>query len=201
MPLKVWLLACLSLWLCSCGSARVETVRSLLNVKEAVAYLLETELTEDQHRAVAAVDIAVDPGINLLDRDMFGNKKETKPTVKKEDWHRSTEQAKEAVVYQAAKANAEIDSQFAKSKVWWDLLGAGVGLLLTALGVRGVQTKIRNTQAALQAALQYGKEAMKVDPTDAVAIEQLKARADARKEGTPHEAELDVAMVKMKRST
>lgn len=196
--MRLWLFFFLLVLLSSCGSSRTETALSLLNVKDAAEYLLETELSEDQHRAAAAIVIAVDPGINLLSRDLLGRKKKLKPTVPKQDWHQSTERAKEAVVYQAAKANAKINKQFDKVKVWWELVALGVSLLTGAGGLAQAR-KIGTVRRALHGALEFANDALKVDPKDLAAVEAVKDKAFARKKGTRHEKELDAALIKMER--
>jgi hypothetical protein len=193
----IWLLLSVSLLLCSCGSARIENLKSLKNAKQAAEYLMGTELTENQYRAAAAIGVAVNPPIDFLSRSFFGGKSDAAATVDMGDWQQDPVAAEKGVIYQAAKADAANQSWFAMFDTWSTLFWAGVTALFGASVAAGIK-KIINLKGALVDSIRFGNEAIKVDPNNPEAVEQLKQNAIARKSGTGHAAELDAAMIKVR---
>jgi len=185
--------ACL---LCSCG-ARKENARSLLNADEAQKYLMDTELTEAQRRAVAAIGIAINPCIDYLSHGLFGGKDTFKPTVTAAEWHQDPITAEKKVIFQAAKAQAANDSWFSGLATWTNAIYAGLTLIFGTAVTAGIK-KIMNQGGALTAALEFGRDALAVDPTDETAVRALKDNAMAKKRGTSHAKELDAAMNRMR---
>lgn len=186
----VWLL-------CSCGSARIENAESLANAPEIVEYLLDTDLDESQRRAVAAIGIAVNAPLDFISHNVWGNKDDIKPTVTAADWHKDPVAAEKGVIFQAAKASAANQSWLSGLATWTNAIYAGISIIFGTV-VTATIKKIVNQGNAMTALAEFGRDALKVDPSDAAAVKQLKKNATARKDGTKHEKELNAALNRMR---
>lgn len=192
--MRLLLITLVTVLLVGCGSARVETTKSLRNAEEATKALLETELNESQRRMVNSISIAMNPALDYLDHNWYGGKDNIKATVKVSDWNADPVAAEKSVIYQAAKADAANDSWFGQLDSWTALFYSGVAMLFGASGLATAK-KIMNLKGALGDAITFGNEALDADTPEAK--QEVKGRAIARKKGTKHQKELDAARMRI----